>query len=563
MEQNEKMIDNTSENIAKLISDAESGDSDAQYQIGIMYYKGIGIAQDYEAAIKWYKIAAEQKHPEALRMLGCAYLNGNGVEKDTNQALYYFLEAQKYYTDSVDLCALMENTYLALDKLKRLSYEKFEMATEYAQDGKGCISCSKKEYDQKKRGCPFFQKELAELYRDKYEYEKAFVWYEKAALQGRSDAQYQLGVLYRDGRGVEKNMAKSMTLFRKGALQGDVDSIKELFRKIALQRDLVTDKESLTIDDDGVAYTADGQILLLCKNENLVHYSIKNDCEKISKGAFAGCKSLETIHLNEGLTEIGAYSFAGCSKLQPVKIPSSVEKIGFGAFYAVPKIHVVGYAINRDKLKYSLLEIKKDWDEYPSDYIVIDIEKGEAYGRDYEYEHKNDQWRDITDEWIVDVKDSKPEYIFDTLILEQIDDFVETIDTIISVRARANSAYNKLSSYAEDIVELYEYRHQHYGQIGWKIKEGKVFKRSFANENDFEEKGVEADSSEGIYTLDVEAFIEEILGYDDENFGEERREGYKINYNKIRYFVYQAIASYYDIPYEGLLYPDEFLEVCY
>ena len=40
---------------------AESGDSKAQFRLGVMYDKGVGVAQDYGEAFKWFQKAAEQR----------------------------------------------------------------------------------------------------------------------------------------------------------------------------------------------------------------------------------------------------------------------------------------------------------------------------------------------------------------------------------------------------------------------------------------------------------------------------------------------------------------------
>ena len=39
---------------------AEQGIADAQYNLGVMYYNGWGVPQDYSAAVSWYRKAAEQ-----------------------------------------------------------------------------------------------------------------------------------------------------------------------------------------------------------------------------------------------------------------------------------------------------------------------------------------------------------------------------------------------------------------------------------------------------------------------------------------------------------------------
>ena len=39
---------------------AEQGDAKAQYNLGVMYAKGEGVAQDYAQAAEWYNLAAAQ-----------------------------------------------------------------------------------------------------------------------------------------------------------------------------------------------------------------------------------------------------------------------------------------------------------------------------------------------------------------------------------------------------------------------------------------------------------------------------------------------------------------------
>lgn len=49
------------------------------------------------------------------------------------------------------------------------------------------------------------------------DYEKAFTWYQKAALQGHPLAQCQVGLMYREGRGVAKDEKKAFDWFMKAA----------------------------------------------------------------------------------------------------------------------------------------------------------------------------------------------------------------------------------------------------------------------------------------------------------------------------------------------------------
>ena len=53
-----------------------------QYNLGFMYYKGEGVPHDYEAAVKWYTLAAEQGNSNAQNNLGLMFANGQGLPED-------------------------------------------------------------------------------------------------------------------------------------------------------------------------------------------------------------------------------------------------------------------------------------------------------------------------------------------------------------------------------------------------------------------------------------------------------------------------------------------------
>ena len=48
--------------VPSLRTDAEQGDADAQFNLGVMYETGGGVLQDYAEAVRWYRLAAEQGH---------------------------------------------------------------------------------------------------------------------------------------------------------------------------------------------------------------------------------------------------------------------------------------------------------------------------------------------------------------------------------------------------------------------------------------------------------------------------------------------------------------------
>ena len=61
---------------------AEQGFADAQFMLGTMYDDGDGVSQDYKEALNWFRKAADQGHALAQYELGYAYATGEGVPQD-------------------------------------------------------------------------------------------------------------------------------------------------------------------------------------------------------------------------------------------------------------------------------------------------------------------------------------------------------------------------------------------------------------------------------------------------------------------------------------------------
>ena len=58
---------------------AEGGDAWCQFELGMMYYHGRGVAVDYKQARAWLEKAAAQDQPNAIASLGSIYMGGMGV----------------------------------------------------------------------------------------------------------------------------------------------------------------------------------------------------------------------------------------------------------------------------------------------------------------------------------------------------------------------------------------------------------------------------------------------------------------------------------------------------
>lgn len=73
-----------------LLANAEAGDADAQYQLGVAFRQGDAVPQDHAAATAWYLRAAEQGHLPAQYNAGVAHLKGLGVPEDRAEATRWF-----------------------------------------------------------------------------------------------------------------------------------------------------------------------------------------------------------------------------------------------------------------------------------------------------------------------------------------------------------------------------------------------------------------------------------------------------------------------------------------
>jgi len=89
---------------------AESGDADAQYQLGSCYYTGdFGFTKDFTEAIKWYQKAADQNYPNIQFPLASAFAQRGRLEQqngDLDGALADFNKAIEIKPDFTEAYAI-------------------------------------------------------------------------------------------------------------------------------------------------------------------------------------------------------------------------------------------------------------------------------------------------------------------------------------------------------------------------------------------------------------------------------------------------------------------------
>ena len=144
--------------LAAMQQEAEQGDANAQFNLGMRYDLGLGVPQSYAQAAGWYRKAAALGNIKAQFALGVDFTFGIGVTRDSVQAARWYREAA------------MRGDAKAQSVLGWL----YQKGTGVPQDSA-----------------------------------QAALWYRKAAEQGDAKAQYNLGLLYALGRGVQQDYAEA------------------------------------------------------------------------------------------------------------------------------------------------------------------------------------------------------------------------------------------------------------------------------------------------------------------------------------------------------------------
>jgi TonB family protein len=167
-----------SPNIAALRQAAEAGDPRAQYQLGLSYRDGRGVAVDLPMAYFWISLAA----PFA--------------ETSADQATYY--DALDALTARMTPAQKSEGDRRGFDEIGRLA----TAGRAWAQAFLGAALHGGTTVDGTKDVVLGIQ------------------WLQKAAAQGDTRAQFKLGLIHYNGEGVPADLSRAMEFFRAAALQG-------------------------------------------------------------------------------------------------------------------------------------------------------------------------------------------------------------------------------------------------------------------------------------------------------------------------------------------------------
>ncbi len=186
---------------------AESGDAEAQFQLGLRQVSGQGVtkAEPVEGA-SWIMKAARQEHEKAMHVLASLYADGLGVEKSNAK----FLEWEQKAAD------------------KGLAQAQLGLAEAYDQ-GRGvdkdpsagaewAAKAADQDFDEAQA---YFGAKLARGDGVPKDPAQAAGWFLKAAKQGHTGAQRQLAFLYYTGSGVPLDYRRCEAWYRRAAQSED------------------------------------------------------------------------------------------------------------------------------------------------------------------------------------------------------------------------------------------------------------------------------------------------------------------------------------------------------
>lgn len=208
-----------------------NGIGSAAHSLAFMYANGEGLPKNREKAVDYFLIAAEKGIVQAQRIIATEYVSGDILPKDFQKAKFWMEEAAKQGDPQAQL---QLGRYYVSDfgfKDDKMAYEWFEKA---ALQGDA-------EAQYTVRGCYIY-----EIYV-KHDPSVANNWSIKAAEQGHARAKYELGMSYLNGRGFVKNTDKGIEYLISAADSNDNKACTELADRFYLgegtHKDLVKAKE--------------------------------------------------------------------------------------------------------------------------------------------------------------------------------------------------------------------------------------------------------------------------------------------------------------------------------
>lgn len=128
--------------VPDILEQAENGDANAQFDLSILYGRGIGVEQSPNKVRYWRGRAAENGQPEAQYWTGYTYLYGQGEEKDFEKAYdWYKKSAEGGYVNAMSILGALYTEYVKdLERAKYWYSKAAKKGHAYANFKMGCYA---------------------------------------------------------------------------------------------------------------------------------------------------------------------------------------------------------------------------------------------------------------------------------------------------------------------------------------------------------------------------------------------------------------------------------------
>ena len=205
---------------------------EAAWQIGAFFYDN----EDYGKAIEWYRKSAEEGYDRGIRNVGWCYDKGEGVEKNIDIAMEWYLKAYEMHGDYAgwaanDIGLLYDNEIKDYKKAIEWYQRGVELGNDYSMKNLGimylygtgvekdmskAMEWCRKAYEMHGDCAGNAANAIGVLYHNEIkDYKKAIEWYQRGAELGSDFSMKNLGVMYEYGNGVEKNTDTAIEWYRK------------------------------------------------------------------------------------------------------------------------------------------------------------------------------------------------------------------------------------------------------------------------------------------------------------------------------------------------------------
>ncbi len=210
-------VANTEDSLSMITSQANQGNADAQNLLGIWYYNGNKVKQNYVQAMQWWIEAAKKNHAEAIGHLGDCYLQGHGVKQDSTKAEQLYIRSLRSGNKTLvaELSARAEKGDLFSCLFVASCYKNGIGTKRNQKDALRFYTMAAE------KGSAEGMRETGKMYVAMMQPQYSISWFERAIeANGDIEAKYYYGKLYMDGKGVEKDVQKGVHYLTMAALNG-------------------------------------------------------------------------------------------------------------------------------------------------------------------------------------------------------------------------------------------------------------------------------------------------------------------------------------------------------